>query len=253
MRLVMIQGSGNRKFCIFFTDKKMNNILLIQLPIPQLNFGRRTGNVPLASACLKQAAEDFRNGRIEILPEGISSYLGDSALIQQIVAKKPDIIGFTLFNWNIERSLYLAKKIKERYQPKIIFGGPEVTPDNTLLNTKIADFLVFGEGESIFIGMIENEKFWREKTGGASAEKVFRSAPSPYLKGLLSPEIDRIMYMETQRGCPFRCGFCYYKKSMNQVTYANEEPLLDGIRWAIERNIDELCFLDPSLSTRPGL
>ncbi|MBW1899785.1 MAG: radical SAM protein [Deltaproteobacteria bacterium] len=229
----------------------MSKILLIQLPIPQLNFGRRTGNVPLASACLKQAADGFKDHRIEILPESVSSYLGDSALLQQIVEKKPDIIGFTLFNWNIDRSIYLAKKIKEEYGPRIVFGGPEVTPDNTLLNTGIADFLVFGEGESVFIRIIENENTWGENTGGASSEEIFRSAPSPYLAGLLEPEIDRIMYIETQRGCPFRCGFCYYNKSMNRVTYANEEPLLDGVRWAVEHNIDELCFLDPSLNTRP--
>ncbi|MFO7559592.1 MAG: B12-binding domain-containing radical SAM protein [Desulfobacterales bacterium] len=231
----------------------MTRILLIQLPIPQLNFGRRTGNVPMASACLKQAASGFRDGRIEILPESISSYLGDSALIRQAIEKKPDIIGFTLFNWNIERSLYLAKKIKEAYELKIIFGGPEVTPDNTLLNNNIADFLVFGEGESVFIELLENKNIWEEKRGEASAEKIFRSALSPYCKGLLEPEIDRIMYMETQRGCPFRCGFCYYNKSMNRVIYANEEPLVDGIRWAVEHKIDELCFLDPSLNTRPGL
>jgi hypothetical protein len=40
---------------------------------------------------------------------------------------------------------------------------------------------------------------------------------------------------------------------MKKITYADEERLLDGIRWAIEHNINELCFLDPSLSTRPGL
>ena len=207
--------------------------------------------MPLASACLKQAADGFKDHRIEILPESVSSYLGDSALLQQIVEKKPDIIGFTLFNWNIDRSIYLAKKIKEEYGPRIVFGGPEVTPDNTLLNTGIADFLVFGEGESVFIRIIENENTWGENTGGAPSEEIFRSAPSPYLAGLLEPEIDRIMYIETQRGCPFRCGFCYYNKSMNRVTYANEEPLLDGVRWAVEHNIDELCFLDPSLNTRP--
>jgi len=209
--------------------------------------------VPLASACLKQTADGFRGSNIEIFPESVSSYLGDSALIQQIVSKKPDIIGFTLFNWNVERSLYLAKKIKDAYEPKIVFGGPEVTQDNILLDNEIADFLVFGEGESVFIRLLENGKFWGKKTGGASSEKVFKSAPSPYLAGLLEPEIDRIMYMETQRGCPFRCGFCYYNKSMNRVTYSNEEPLLNGIRWAVEHNIDELCFLDPSLNTRPGL
>jgi len=231
----------------------MTHVLLIQLPIPQLNFGRRTGNVPLASACLKLAAEGLTDCRIEILPESVSSYLGDSALIRWITTQKPGIIGFTLFNWNIDRSLYIATKIKEKVNPRIIFGGPEVTPDNPLLNTGIADFLVSGEGESVFVKLLENEKIWKQKIGSESAEKIFISAKSPYCAGLLTPEIDRLMYMETQRGCPFRCGFCYYNKSMKRITYADEDRLLDGIRWAVENTIDEISFLDPSMNTRPGL
>ena len=31
----------------------MPSVLLLQLPLPQLNYGRRTGNIPLGAACLQ--------------------------------------------------------------------------------------------------------------------------------------------------------------------------------------------------------
>jgi hypothetical protein len=34
----------------------MTKAMLLQLPIPQINFGKTTANVPLAAACLKQSA-----------------------------------------------------------------------------------------------------------------------------------------------------------------------------------------------------
>ena len=51
----------------------MKKILLVQFPIPQLNYGRQTGNVPLGAAYLKQATEKARDVHVEIVPESISS------------------------------------------------------------------------------------------------------------------------------------------------------------------------------------
>ena len=60
----------------------------------------------------------------------VASYLGDAALLEILLDQKPDIVGFTVYCWNLARSIYFAKKIKENYSPRIIFGGPEITPDN---------------------------------------------------------------------------------------------------------------------------
>lgn len=231
----------------------MIHILLLQLPIPQLNFGRRTGNIPMAAACLKQAAHSMKNITVDILPESIASYLGDSALIRLLIEKKPDIVGFSLFSWNIERSIHIAQKLKDAYPLKVVFGGPEVTPDNSLKGLEVADFLVFGEGESIFQKLLMDELLWDLKKGTGFSENCFQSAKSPYIAGLLEPAISRLMYLETQRGCPFRCGFCYYNKSMKQMAIAAEEVVIEAVKWAIHQRVDELCILDPSLNSRPDL
>jgi radical SAM superfamily enzyme YgiQ (UPF0313 family) len=231
----------------------MIHILLLQLPIPQLNYGRRTGNIPMAAACLKQAAHAIENASIDILPESTVSYLGDSALIRLVLEKKPDIVGFSLFNWNVERSIHMAQQLKDAYDLKVIFGGPEVTPDNAIEGLEIADFLVFGEGESLFRKLLTDASLWEMKKGVLASDTVFQSAKSPYITGLLEPSVSRLMYLETQRGCPFRCGFCYYNKSMNKQASAAEEAVIEAVNWAVLHPVDELCILDPSLNSRPDL
>jgi len=231
----------------------MKRVTLIQLPIPQLNFGRQTGNVPLGAACLKQAAGGIPAARIEIVPERIASYLSDSALVELLVSGSPDILGFTVYTWNLDRSLHIARQVKQRTGSKVVFGGPETTPDNERIDTGVVDFRVFGEGESMFCRLLQDPAFWTRGHARATAEGFFQSSPSPYLQGLLEPEIENMVLLETQRGCPHRCGYCYYNKSRTRMAFADEARVLDTIRWTLDRKIQEIYLLDPCLNARPGL
>jgi len=226
------------------------NILLLQLPIPKLNFGLKTGNIPLGAACLQQAASLMPEINIELLPESKSSYLGDSALIDLINRKKPDLVGFTVFAWNVERSLYFAERIKALFDPIIVFGGPEITQDNLLVKSPYVDHFIYGEGESRFISLIRS--LINDKTSPCCS-KNFTNSASPYLRNLLEPDIENLMLLESQRGCPYKCAFCYYNKSRTSLVFKDIDQVLEGIRWAIDNNIEELYMLDPSLNVRPDL
>jgi radical SAM superfamily enzyme YgiQ (UPF0313 family) len=231
----------------------MTRVLLLQLPIPRQNFGRKTGNIPLGAACLKQAAQGLSGVDVEILPESLVSYLGDAALLALIRESGPELIGFSVFSWNIERSLYLAEKLKAAGRPRIVFGGPEVTPDNPLVRSPHIDFLVYGEGERVFRRLLSEPGFWQQGRAAEGAADIFRSARSPYLDGLLEPTLARLMLLETQRGCPYRCGFCFYNKSRRGLAFAEPANLLRAVAWAVERSIGEVYLLDPSLNSRPDL
>jgi hypothetical protein len=231
----------------------MIRALLLQLPIPQLNYGKQTGNIPLAAACLKQAAVDIPGTVVEIVPESIVSYLGDAALLHEILSREPDIVGFSVYSWNLRRSLHLAEKIKEAVNCRIVFGGPEITPDNRLVRSESVDFRVVGEGEAVFRHLLQDDTFWQKKTAAACADKLFQSNPSPYLAGLLEPEIEDMVLLETQRGCPFRCGYCSYGKSRQHLTLKSAPLLLEAVEWAAAHQHSELYFLDPTLNTRPGI
>jgi hypothetical protein len=231
----------------------MIDVLLVQLPLPQLNFGHQTANIAFGAACLKQAAEHLKVARVEILPQTAASYWGDAALLAYIGQLRPRIIGFTVYLWNVRRTLWLARRIKNLYAARIIVGGPEVTPDNPLVADESIDFCVFGEGEALFTQLLQDPDAWSPGNGRQPLENHFATAPSPYFTVPLAPELEGTMLLETMRGCPHRCAYCYYNKSHERLVFKEDRLVLDGVAWALARNVKEVYFLDPSLSSRPGL
>ncbi len=229
----------------------MNKVVLLQLPVPQTNFGRQTGNTPLAAAWLKASLPAAAAAQVRILPESIVSYLGDAALLDLILAETPDIVGFTVYCWNLDRSLHVAQQLKQRSAARIVFGGPEITPDNPRLLGAPVDFRVYGEGEIVFERLIGDPAFWSLGSASAPADTCFESLPSPYLSGLLEPGLSNVMLLETQRGCPYRCRYCYYNKARSGLTFASEAHVFDAVDWAGSQGIGEIYLLDPCLSARP--
>jgi radical SAM superfamily enzyme YgiQ (UPF0313 family) len=231
----------------------MPSVILSQLPIPRQSFGRRTGNIPLAAACLKQAVKDLSGVQVQILSQDTAAYLGDAALLGRLKEARADIYGFTVFSWNLGRSLYFSEKLKAARDCRIIFGGPEITPDNTLAHSAFVDFYAYGEGEAVFRRLLQDPDAWPAGSGTESAAEWFRTAESPYLSGMIDPTFESLMLLETQRGCPYRCGFCFYNKSRAGLVFAEQSTLLRAFSWAVERRIAEVYLLDPSLNARPRL
>lgn len=227
--------------------------LLIQLPIPQLDFAKQTGNIPLGAACLKMAADNVGAGPVALLPQGIATYLGDAALLDFILAQRPDIVGFGVYTWNLDRSLYMAHQLKKSYHPRIVFGGPEVTPDNQRIRSTDVDYYIYGEGEVLFANLLINGNRWCQKCGHASADKAFEHGQSPYPLGLLEPEIENMVLIETQRGCPHHCGYCFYGKSRRRISTVPPDVVVDMVAWAIDHHIAEAYLLDPCLNARKDL
>jgi MoaA/NifB/PqqE/SkfB family radical SAM enzyme len=231
----------------------MPSVILSQLPIPRQTYGRRTGNIPLGPACLKQAVWDLPNVQVALLSQRLAAYLGDAALIERLKSTGAQIFGFTVFSWNLARSLYFSEILKNTCGGRILFGGPEITPDNDLARAEFVDFHVYGDGEGVFRRLLQDPGAWAARSAAESAADVFRKAESPYLSGLIDPEIENLVLLETQRGCPYRCGFCFYNKSRAEIAFADEEILLRAIAWAVEKCIGEVYLLDPSLNVRPRL
>lgn len=229
------------------------SILLIQLPVPQLNFGRQTGNIPLGAACLKQASAGVKDVRISILPQKTASYLGDAALVNLILRDQPDIVGFTTYAWNVQRTLHMTRCIKNAYDPRTILGGPEVTPDNPLVHDDSIDDYVYGEGEWQFVQLLLHREGAMGPTGYRCQDDDFSNLASPYLHIDLDHQLEGTMLLETMRGCPYHCAYCYYNKSHGKPSFKPNHLVLTGIQWALSNNISEIYLLDPSLNSRPDL
>ena len=270
------------------------SIQLLQLPIPQPGLEPAKGNVPLAAGYLKMYArrrglEQFYD--IEIFPPRLSNTLSDCGLVEEILARDPWMVGFTCYLWNIDRTLWIASRLKERRPDlRIIIGGPEITADNAwVLKHPAIDFAAIGEGEQTFSELlielrendlprqpiaglfvsptvarpqqqrVNSDLLVLEPTSGFSTDGLllptFRQPlasldeiSSPYLEGILDAADEEMLLLETIRGCIFKCKFCYYPKSYDDLYFVSREKIIANLQYARERGVKEVVLLDPTLN-----
>ena len=74
-------------------------------------------------------------------------------IVTDLIRRKPDVIGFSCYIWNIEETIKVIQMIK-KIDPTIIIivGGPEVSYDvhDWMKKVKEFDFIIIGEGEESF-------------------------------------------------------------------------------------------------------
>lgn len=255
-------------------------IVLLQLPIPPAGHEPIRGNVPLAAGYLKLLARlrgleaDYE---IEIVPAAEANLLGDRGLVESILARRPWLVGFTCYLWNIDRSLWIAEQLKAaRPELQILLGGPEITADNAwVLEQPVIDYAAIGEGEQTFcelLSALRNSSAPRQPIDGlyVAAEhrgKTSDTSParlpsfrrplpnlneisSPYLAGILDAADEQMLLLETIRGCVFKCKFCYYPKSYDSLYFLSEEKILANLEHARRRGAREVVLLDPTLNQK---
>lgn len=248
------------------------HIKLVQLPIPQLARFSPSGNVPLAAGCLSVAAQQANLAGIEIetIDPATTERLGDEALAAELAAGEPTALGLSLYLWNTERSLHVAKRVKELSpRTRIVIGGPEVAPDNSfLLDNTAFDIAVTGEAESVFPRILERIAADSCAGGlpgvavrGKNGLSPFRPAepatfglttyPSPYLANRIPIEARRATYVETVRGCRSHCTFCFYPKSSASLRSLDIESSKALLTELAQRGAREIVFLDPTFNHRP--
>jgi radical SAM superfamily enzyme YgiQ (UPF0313 family) len=243
-------------------------ILLLQLPIQGHDFFYSNENIPLAAAYLKAVAAR-QDIDVELVPRSIMSYGSDQAILRFLVEARPVLVGMSCYQWNVERSLFLSRELKRELPScTIVLGGPEITPDNDfLLRHGDFDVGVVGEGETTWEsllhsfphiprlpGLLLKGKIGQWRFTGTSTSRVsLRHLPSPYLSGYLDPHLDKVLWLETVRGCVHRCAYCYYHKQAPGLGLFTRERILSEVRRARDRGIEEVVFLDPCFARRPRL
>ena len=151
-----------------------------------------------------------------------STINGDSkTFADRIIAEKPDIVAFSCYIWNITKTLEICRIIKENHSCPIVLGGPEVAyrPKNVLEKYDFTDYIISGEGEWTFSDFLNNFGGDLSSVAGLSfrnngqvisiPEKEYSATPpSPFTDDFFKNLGGRITYIETARGCPYRCAFC---------------------------------------------
>lgn len=184
-------------------------------------------------------------------------------IVTDLIQRKPDLIGFSCYIWNIEETIKVIKMIKKIDSSiRIVFGGPEVTYDvvDWMEQVPEVDFIVIGEGEETFKQLLQQlhnkEINYTEVKGIAYREdgKVritpqsnkidLRELPSPFRFEEDIPQLSkRVTYIETSRGCPFSCQFCLSSIEVG-VRYFDREKIKDDIRYLMSNGAKTIKFVD---------
>jgi len=183
-------------------------------------------------------------------------------IVSDLFQKKPDVIGFSCYIWNIEETIKVIQMLKTVLpNVKIVLGGPEVSYDSNHWLRKVPDidFIIMGEGEISFkellhyfngdiplkevrgICYLEDGKF---KVHAQPPKVDLRELPSPFRFEEDLPYLGkRIQYIETSRGCPFSCQFCLSSIEVG-VRYFNREKIKDDIRFLMKNGAKTIKFVD---------
>ncbi|HEV3021138.1 MAG TPA: radical SAM protein, partial [Pirellulales bacterium] len=256
-------------------------VLLVQLPIPPVGNEPIRGNVPLAAGYLKLLA-GLRgldsHYEIDLLPTAVANTACDQGLVEAILAHEPWLVGFTCYLWNIDRTLWIASRLKElRPDLRVMLGGPEITADNAwVLEQPAVDYAAIGEGEQTFCELLqslversaprgpidglyvaERRPVVGMAVAGGTRLPAFRrplanldEISSPYLAGILDAADEQMLLLETIRGCVFKCKFCYYPKSYDSLYFLSEAKIAANLEHARQRGAREVVLLDPTLNQR---
>ena len=201
----------------------------------------------LAPWCLASGVKAFSKTdcNVKVLETTINADLNE--FIEKIISEKPQIVSFCCYIWNIEKTLFIAKEIKALVDCKIILGGPEVAyrAKDVLVKNEFVDFVLSGEGEWSFPGFLDSIYFNEplDKVSGLSyrqngkiisiPEKEYSDTPpSPYSEEFFDNLKGRISYIETSRGCPYRCAFCLSGRCSPLRYFDIEQVKTDIIRLA---------------------
>lgn len=198
-----------------------------------------------------------------------------SAACDKLIAA--DVVGLSVYVWNIQRSLALAAALKRRKpQIRILLGGPQV-PDRAedfLRAHPQVDLCFHGPGEDSFLAFLEQWPFfepealagvsWLDAAGRfhtrpqAPWRRDLSQAASPYLMGCLDPLLalypreSWIAPWETNRGCPFSCAFCDWGSATGSQVLRFPLPRLEAeMAWFGARRIASLFCCDANFGLLP--
>lgn len=216
----------------------------------------------LSLRCLKSAAS-AKGYDVKCLEFTINN--STEQILKEIFLSKPDILCFSCYIWNINQILDIAENIKKILPDiKIVLGGPEVSFDSeaTLKKYPFLDFIMRGEGEITFVRFIEYLKGKRELSFVTGityrlGDKIISNPDSepldlndvPFVYESTKDLENKIIYYETQRGCPYNCQFCL-SGSEKTIRFLNIDRVKKELLFFLDNNVPQVKFVDRTFNCK---
>ncbi|MEY4935398.1 MAG: hypothetical protein RIS64_1757 [Bacteroidota bacterium] len=152
-----------------------------------------------------------------------------------------EVIAFSCYIWNITQTLEVARLIKIlNPHAKILLGGPEVSYDwQDVIALPQVDFIITGEGEvpfKAFLDLYPNvkdvpnivQKVDNQEVRYFQTTQMFDLSQykniNPYQNDSPEELYNKVCYIETSRGCPYKCEFCLASLD-NKVRYLPNDTI----------------------------
>ncbi len=174
-------------------------------------------------------------------------------IAEKLFSLRPRIIGIGVYIWNINESTALVAEIKALMPDvTIILGGPEVSyeyEDTAIFQQ--ADYLVTGWGEVSFYHLCQ--QLWRnERPAGKVVEGIQSALDNlvlPYEFYTEEDILQRTVYVEASRGCPYKCEFCL--SSLDKTAWAFPlEKVLVELDHLYDRGLRQFKFVDRTFNLK---
>lgn len=172
-------------------------------------------------------------------------------IAEQLLAHDPKIVGLGVYIWNVAQTTDVVALLKQlRPNVVLVLGGPEVSFETESQRiTQFADYIITGEAD------VEFAKLCRQVLSGNPPQTKVITADPPHLASIALPyeeysETDltnRWTYVETSRGCPFRCEFCLSSLRPGVRKFPLEKTLANFQR-LLERGARRFKFVDRSFN-----
>ena len=161
-----------------------------------------------------------------------------------------DVIAFSCYIWNINIIKNILNKIN--HNKIIVLGGPEVSYNPfDYIDNNLCDYVIKNEGEEAFhlllsyldkkidLELIPNLYY----NHGFTYDKIVDLSKMKMAYDLLDDINNKIVYIETSRGCPYRCAYCMASLD-NKVRFFDMDEIKNQLKHLQSRGARVYKFLD---------
>lgn len=179
-------------------------------------------------------------------------------IAEKLLSDSPEIIGMGVYIWNLPLATRVADIVRAvKPETYIVLGGPEVGYDpGRLWISRLADVIISGEAELEFPRLCK--KMLADSRGSQvgyppQSERIAPTIQSqpldlsqmelPYDYYDAEDVAQRVIYVESSRGCPYQCEYCLSSLDKS-VRYIDLKRLFPAFQELLDRGVLAFKFVD---------